>query len=282
MYQGGDGSLQDLWCVSITQESTINTSMKNTCIICGEKCKNKFCSISCRNVYWNPIVKQYKNSSSKKSEKIQISRKCLKCGKDFILFVGSKMNLNSKKLRTHCSRICANSHVRTEESKKKLSKKLTNKIFDKISKQWIDKKIKICPICNKTFNSKRKYCSNKCMTKNSRKNTPLIRAYRCDCKFNFNPYRYPKLFDLELLKIYGFYSPSNKNNNIEGVSMDHKLSIVEGFSNNVDPYYMSHLMNCQLLKHSDNIRKHSKSSLTVSELKLLVDDYDKKVLDCLL
>ena len=83
------------------------------------------------------------------------------------------------------------------------------------------------------------------------------------CRFSFNPFYYPNIFDLNLIQMFGFYSPTNKKNNLNGVSLDHKYSIRDGFDNKVDPYYMSHIMNCQLMIHTDNISKGKKSSITL-------------------
>ena len=46
--------------------------------------------------------------------------------------------------------------------------------------------------------------------------------------------------------------------------------------NRVDPKVISHPANCQLLKHSDNARKHSKISLTLEELLERIKKWDCK------
>lgn len=247
--------------------------MKNICVVCGEKCNNKFCSISCRNKFWNPVVKPYSNGMNNRSKKIEISKTCIKCGKLFNILIGK--NSNPNRYRNTCSRSCANSHVRTEESKKKQSSNFIGKLFDRNSKLWIDKKKRTCVCCGNSIQGKKKYCSKSCREKIRPTSENKKEVYRRQCKFKFNPYNYPDILNISLLDTYGFYSPSNKKNNLHGVSMDHRVSITHGYDNNVDPYYMSHVMNCCLLKHTDNISKNSKSSLTISELILLVDEYDK-------
>jgi len=42
---------------------------------------------------------------------------------------------------------------------------------------------------------------------------------------------------------------------------------------------MSHPANCQLLVHSENIRKLDRSSITLEELKDRIADWDKKHLE---
>lgn len=103
----------------------------------------------------------------------------------------------------------------------------------------------------------------------------LVR-YRMDCKFNFNLADYKEEFDFKLVKEYGWYSPSNKKNNLGGVSRDHMFSIREGFEMNIDPKILSHPANCQLLIHSKNISKHRKSSITLEELLTKIEEFDKK------
>lgn len=98
-------------------------------------------------------------------------------------------------------------------------------------------------------------------------------------KFTFNIYNYPDLFDLNLIEQYGWYSVGGKSRkaiNKDGCSRDHKVSITEAIANQYDPYYIKHPMNCQLMRHRDNKIKHSKSSITYTELIKLVDEYDSK------
>jgi protein involved in sex pheromone biosynthesis len=82
------------------------------------------------------------------------------------------------------------------------------------------------------------------------------------------------LFDFSLIQKFGWYSPGNripKNNN--GISRDHKISINEAIKNEYDPFYISHSLNCQLMEHSENKTKYTKSSLIYTELVSLVDKY---------
>lgn len=106
--------------------------------------------------------------------------------------------------------------------------------------------------------------------------------YYSKCAFKFNVYNYPDLFNLSLIEKHGWYTcpgkkrPSIKKN-INGVSRDHKISIKEAFDNNYDPYYISHIMNCDLVLHSENKKKQSKSSITYEELIILVNNYDSNL-----
>lgn len=90
--------------------------------------------------------------------------------------------------------------------------------------------------------------------------------YRLRCQFNFNLKDFPNKFDFELIKKYGWYSPTNKKNNLKGVSRDHMLSIKDGFINNIPPYIIKHPANCRLILHSQNSSKNSKSIISLDEL----------------
>ena len=59
---------------------------------------------------------------------------------------------------------------------------------------------------------------------------------------------------------------SNKQNNLDGVSRDHMLSVKDWFINGIDPAVISHPANCDLVLHRANQRKRSDSSITVEEL----------------
>lgn len=91
-------------------------------------------------------------------------------------------------------------------------------------------------------------------------------------EFRFNVYKFPELFDLEMLTRIGFKNRQNLN----GIVRDHKVSIADAKKYNYDPYYISHVMNCQLITAYHNLRKNSKSSITYQELVNLVDEYDSQ------
>lgn len=257
----------------------------NSCKVCEQPCKNKFCSISCRNKFWNPILKVGPMRPGSKSLEKRVERKtydtiCIKCGKCFQQTLTEAQYKSTKYRRLTCSKHCSKSHKRSDESKAKTSKSLKAHIeahgrlgFVKRGKPLQEI---VCPACGEIFHSSKvkKFCSNECNKEYSRRGVSELSIYRRSCKFNFNPYHYPDILNTKLLDEFGFYSPSNKKNNLGGVSMDHKMSIRDGFDIGADPYYMSHIMNCQLLRHADNISKHRKSSITFDELKRLVDEYD--------
>lgn len=100
--------------------------------------------------------------------------------------------------------------------------------------------------------------------------------YRIECKFKFNVFDFKEEFDLDLVRKYGFYSPTNKRNNLEGVSRDHIYSVRDGFINKIDSKIISHPANCRLILHRDNSKKSSKSIITIDELISRISEWDLK------
>ena len=173
-----------------------------------------------------------------------------------------------------CSRYCSYSRKHTEETKEKIS----NSRKKKINKQYK------CIVCDKTFtaNRFRKTCSDKCLNlyRTHKFNKTEYQLYRQQCSFRFNLNDYADFIDLTLLKQYGMYKILRKNesnnNNINGVSRDHMYSISDGYKNHIDPYFISHPVNCSIIKQLQNASKNAKSIITLDELKTRIKDFDKK------
>lgn len=133
------------------------------------------------------------------------------------------------------------------------------------------------------FINKCHHCNIKYVSRVRRKYCDIHKEYYSESaksgyKFTFNVYDFPELFDVNLIEQYGFYQPNERHNkkiNKFGVSRDHRVSINEAIRNNYDPYYISHPLNCEIMLHSDNNKKKTKSSITYDELVKLVDDYDE-------
>ena len=132
------------------------------------------------------------------------------------------------------------------------------KQFD-IRKNKQIKKDRICRNCSDILLKSKKIICDKCRME-------YYSYYRPSCEFNFNPYDYKDKFDINLLEKYGWYSPSNKNNNLLGVSKDHLYSVKDGFLNVIDPSIIKHPANCKLMLHKDNNSKGYKSIITLDEL----------------
>jgi hypothetical protein len=256
--------------------------------------KKVYCSLKCRNFFVNKYLRNYdkcSNTFKKKKEKrkfeyLQNPKLCANC--ESIIDYDKKFD-NDK----FCSRTCSisfNNHNRkgmtyslSDEGRARLVesayKNLLNsesrkKSFENQNSKYNRNINKIkCIECN-SLTSKKKYCSNECRRAYERKNMDEYQKYKQDCLFKFNLSDYPEQFDFSLIEKYGWYSPTNKKNNLEGVSRDHMLSVREGFELGIDPKIISHPANCRLMKHTDNISKNKKSVLTLEELLEKIKKFD--------
>lgn len=94
------------------------------------------------------------------------------------------------------------------------------------------------------------------------------KLYSYQCRFLFGINLYPEWFMYAgpLIVNHGWYSASNRGNNLNGCSRDHLYSVSDGFINGVDPAIISHPANCQITLHRENQRKNKKSSITLEDL----------------
>lgn len=195
---------------------------------------------------------------------------CEKCGNDFKKqkkFLKSILNGTSKSVINFCSRKC------------------------EVEARIIDVKIN-CSECNLIFKTKphlmRKsksgnmFCSKPCSAKYNNKkrekkvNVSEYESYKQKSNFDFSLDNFQNEFDFSLIIKYGWYSPTNKKNNLNGVSRDHMLSIKEGFKMGIDPYIIKHPANCRLMKQTENSSKNSKSTITLEELLKRIKFFEEK------
>jgi hypothetical protein len=199
--------------------------------------------------------------------------KCENCGNEHDGSYGSGRFCGSK-----CARGFSSKDKRLEINKK-VSKTLSNRKLSLEHKQSIEKAnnfnrkektIRHCLYCNSEMScrpsDKRKFCSAKCWVNYTEQNKDEYLLYRQRCNFKFDVYDYPDKFDLSLAESLGWYSPSNKKNNLDGVSRDHMYSVNEGFKNGIDPSIIAHPANCRVIQHRSNQSKRAKSSITLEEL----------------
>lgn len=195
-----------------------------------------------------------------------------------------------------CSRSCATKHtnkVRKEsgwtpstEQRRKASEKLSGRVY--VSPINV---VAICKTCQKEFmfihhytKRKKEFCSRSCACKHRnnirnkdvRAKRPALTNYRADCAFKFNLKDFPDEFNFTLIEKYGWYKAKNKGNNLGGVSRDHMVSVRYGFDNKIDPSILSHPVNCRLLNHNENSSKGKNNYITLENLKIRIERWNKK------
>lgn len=185
----------------------------------------------------------------------------------------------TKRPQIFCSSSCSASfnnsgRVMSDDTKEKIREKIINiQNYNVKKNEKINVKKNIarrCRFCNNfTVTQKHKIICESCKTN-------YYKLYRPICEFDFNVNDFPEEFSLELIKLHGWYSPSNKGNNLNGVSKDHLYSVRDGFVNKVDSNIIKHPANCKLILHKDNNHKSFYSSITLDELLLRIDLWNKK------
>jgi hypothetical protein len=247
--------------------------------------KRVYCSLTCRNIFFNKHLRNYdKVSNAFKQKKKEREKEYLE-NPNFCNYCRSIIDFE-KKDNHFCSHSCsakANNGKRDYNWTDKISEGVKRFINDNgyfgvlLKNTNIEKIEKKCPNCNKFFSKKNnKYCNNSCRREFERKNMDEYKKYRNDSNFNFNLADYVDEFDFTLIEKYGWYSPTNKNNNLGGVSRDHMFSVREGFEKGIDPKIISHPANCRLIIHTENISKNKKSIITIEELLDRIQKFEEK------
>lgn len=230
-----------------------------------------YCSDSCAKKYRSTVAQENNTAT------------CTFCKTTFV---------KKSQSQTLCSKSCSNKNrTHSDLTKSKISKSLllhnTNPNHERkiitISKDKVrvnrrdlsDKmycKIYICKCknCNSFFSHKsyRKFCTN-CQSSYAQNG-------RARFKFKFNIYDYPDLFDLKSLYEIGWKSRRGDKSNPNGMTRDHRVSVKDAIEYNYEPYYISHPLNCELMRMIDNQKKNASSSITYEELVKLVIEYDSK------
>lgn len=248
---GGDAS-KTLHTSKNAERETEYNKTPNACTGCASplpfiKRNNKYCSHNCKAKHTNAARKSNGYTVTKET-KTKIANTLTKYCKIF-----------------YCKK-CNSLHSTKINAKECCKTKYTD-VVD-FSKIYICK----CKSCSISFANRRKlqYC-NKCREFSSNK--------RSEYAFNFNIFEYPELFDLEQLTTVGFYGPNGKSGrwNPNGLSRDHRISIDCAIKNKYNTYYITHPLNCDLIPHTENNKKKTKSSITYDELVLQVAEYDSMV-----
>lgn len=257
----------------------------NKCKNCGIEIRNNiiYCSFKCRNIFVNKNLRNYKKYTEKIKKKnnenyLANPKKCEQCG-NIIPY--------EKRDNRFCGHSCSSSYTNHRRVIKQHNlsdngyKNILEAIYKK-HKNSIDlynENPVFCKNCGKqlSYNRKKNYfCNQDCKNEFYKKNKSDYRLYRDLCAFKFNLNNYKNEFDFSLIEKYGWYTASNHGGNINGVSRDHKFSVNEGFKNMINPLILSHPSNCKLMIHRDNIKKNWRSSISIDELILNIENFDKK------
>lgn len=236
--------------------------------------KRVYCSLTCRNIFVNKYLRNYDKVSDtfqqKKKEReekyLENPKYCKECNQ---IIPFDKIHDNE----TFCCNSCSGSY--NNRNRKGIKYNLTENGLENLKKSAFlnfgikpkERFEKVCIDCgNKFMNDNRKFCNQDCKINYNKKNTIPYQRYKGLANFKFNLADYSDEFDFTLVKEHGWYSPTNKKNNLGGVSRDHMFSVREGFELGIDPEIISHPANCRLMIHTDNISKNKKSVITIEEL----------------
>ena len=206
---------------------------------------------------------------------------CKNCQEEFIP--------KQKEYSTFCSRKCSVSYNNRKRKRTKESNEKTRQSMIEYHKtqnknySWIkSKKNPLSPnnknnifgIYTRIYYRKCKHCERKFYSRNLVKYCNLhsnLYKNKNRYSFEFNIYNYPDIFNLSIIKKYGWFNyKTNKN----GLTRDHKISINEAIKNNYDPYYIKHPLNCELMFWKDNRRKSNKSSISYEKLINIIEEYE--------
>lgn len=203
---------------------------------------------------------------------------CFKCGVNFSLIEREKKH----KDKYFCSKTCANTHTIKLETRIKMRQiQLNDETINEIKTTYCRECSLVNPvthlrycseICKSTANIKRRLGKRK----EKLEQMTAIAEYRRLCNFKFNIVDYPDEFDFNLVELHGWYKPTNKGNNLTGISKDHIISVKYGFKNKVDPVIMSHPANCKLMIHNHNVSKYDKSDISLDDLILKIENWNSK------
>ena len=208
--------------------------------------KNTYCSLRCATISINKTRDYTKYSETQANKKklreikyYENPKLCKNC-KEVILFSKLKNNFCSHSCsaaHNNLHRVCKPFNVDVERCRK-----MARNNFHKDYIELIDeykKAPKLCMFCKKEIQYCKRHhnhCSRICSQKSIRATKTELENYRRDCQFNFNLKDFEYEYDFKLIEQYGWYKPTNRGNNLKGVSRDHMISINYGFKNNTALY----------------------------------------------
>lgn len=215
---------------------------------------------------------------------IEYKKKCASKQSGNCCFCGKEISYEKRKNK-FCSSNCSASHNNKNRvgEKRVFSEKAIKNITAANNKRYNVSEYynspnycKECKVILKFGQRSNIFCGINCKKAFDSKNMTEFNKYKSKCSFTFNLKNFPNEFNFTLINQFGWYSAKNRGNNLKGVSRDHMLSIMEGFSQNIDSKIISHPANCELMIHSNNSKKWKNSSITIEELKNKIIQWDSK------
>lgn len=252
----------------------------NNCLHCSSSFKvkpgtyGKFCSLSCTNIFGGLIRKQ------KSIKKYNLNPKlCKQCN--------CIIPYDKKKTNKFCNSSCAGTYnnskkdwtiIKTGPTPKPKVLKLRRKIRTNTIPN-ADGPHTLIYLCTCKFTGKQWYSPT---VKTIHPLTiPTKKLYSYQCRFTFGIKSYPEWFSYasDLINEYGWYSASNRGNNLSGCSRDHLYSVSDGYKNNIDSKIISHPANCEIIPHRKNQNKHKTSSITLDELTDRIKKFNQQYME---
>lgn len=229
-----------------------------SCKICGKEVegKRKTCSTECRNKLCG-LARKGKATYFDEN--------------------GNHVSLTSEEAKERGLRAVSSSYVWNEESRKKFSELRKGKRPHSYSEEMREK----------VGNASRERFTDIEFQKKFRKSMedagiwiPLdqkdeYHVYFKECNFKHG-FQTDNAEELKLLDEYGVF---HYIKNTKGCVRDHLLSRRYGFENGIDPEIISHPANCEIVLHSENIRRRfleDDNQITLTELYKRIDEYERR------
>jgi hypothetical protein len=264
-----------------------NLIMERTCKHCSVTFNESNGKVFSNHVRWCKSNPDRNNSSKsigagvskandKKYGKVSEFTKICKCGNSYVVECREGNINKSRYVMQHCSMKCANTRVHSDETKAKIRDTLEDTRSEpEYVKRVYPNRVKTCPHCSSEFTGRRKYCSDGCKLDNTLIHLDNKNRYKRDCKFKFSLQSFPCEFEFDLITKYGWYKAKNRGDNVNGVSRDHMIPVVYGWKHGISPEIISHPANCKLMRHSDNVSKGIKPSISLEALCHKIEKWNK-------
>lgn len=222
-----------------------------------------------------------KRGNLKKGNNIYVISICEQCGSEFL----KEKHVSTAK---YCCKHCASISKTHKNPIPLLNIKRKERRKNQKFKYYNNPKI--CKICGKNLSYDQNLrgcitCSHKCSQelkwKNEEYTKNMIKKMErgWEKKFNYNSEEYNgymmivrRLSMRNYKKFKEIINPNNLQIKKGEYNLDHKLSILDGFLQNISSKLVSHPYNLQVIKEIDNLKKGYKSSISKTELEKIITE----------